>query len=82
MKGMAKFADLFIRPMVEDDVKRLLEIRIRRISAYDIERNRKEIDDIIAALKQIDTKLKHLKRTTIQYVESLRFGEFEFRAIA
>jgi topoisomerase-4 subunit A len=77
MKGMAKFEDLFIRPMVEDDVKRLLEIRIRRISAYDIEKNRKEIDDIIRAIKAIDTKLKHLKRTTIQYVEGLlkKYGE-------
>ena len=77
MKGMAKFENLFIRPMVEDDVKRLLEIRIRRISAYDIEKNRNEIDEIIAAIKLIDGKLKHLKRTTIHYIESLieKFGE-------
>jgi topoisomerase-4 subunit A len=75
-KGMAKFEELFIRPMVEDDVKRLLEIRIRRISAYDIEKNRKSIDDIVKAIKAIAGKLKNLKRTTIDYLEGLieKFG--------
>jgi topoisomerase-4 subunit A len=75
--GMKKFEQLFIRPMVEDDVKRLLEIRIRRISAYDIERNRNEIDDIIVKIAAVDEKLSNMKRTTISYVESLleRFGD-------
>ena len=44
--GMKKHKRLFVRPMVEEDVARLLEVRIRRISAYDIERNRKEIEEI------------------------------------
>jgi topoisomerase-4 subunit A len=70
-KGMAKFEDMFIRPMVDDDVRRLLEIRIRRISAYDINKNRKTIDDIIKGIKEINVKLKRMKRTTIQYVEAL-----------
>ena len=70
-KGMAKFEDMFIRPMVDDDVRRLLEIRIRRISAYDINKNRKTIDDIIKGIKEVNVKLKRMKRTTIQYVEAL-----------
>ncbi|MBW2388579.1 MAG: hypothetical protein JRG89_09075, partial [Deltaproteobacteria bacterium] len=70
-KGMAKFEELFIRPMVDDDIKRLLEIRIRRISAYDIEKNRKAVDDIVRAIKTINGKLKNLKRTTIDYLEAL-----------
>jgi topoisomerase-4 subunit A len=75
--GMKKYQDLIIRPMGDDDVKRLLEIRIRRISAYDIERNRDEIDDILAKIVAVDKKLSNMKRTTIQYVESLleRYGE-------
>jgi topoisomerase-4 subunit A len=75
--GMKKFEGLFIRPMVDDDVKRLLEIRIRRISAYDIERNREEIDDIVAKISAVGEKLSNMKRTTIQYVESLleRYGK-------
>ena len=69
--GMAKFEDMFIRPMIDDDVRRLLEIRIRRISAYDINKNRKTIDDIIKGIKEINVKLKRMKRTAIQYVEAL-----------
>jgi topoisomerase-4 subunit A len=38
LTGMAAFEELFVRPLVDEDVKRLLELRIRRISAYDIER--------------------------------------------
>jgi topoisomerase-4 subunit A len=74
--GMKKFEEHFIRPMVDDDVKRLLEIRIRRISAYDIERNREEIDEIISKIGAVDEKLANMKRTSIHYVESLleRYG--------
>lgn len=75
--GMKKFEEHFIRPMVDDDVKRLLEIRIRRISAYDIERNREEIDEIISKIGAVDEKLANMKRTSIHYVESLleRYGD-------
>ncbi len=69
--GMAKFEHLFVRPMVDEDVKRLLEIRIRRISAYDIEKNRKTIDDIVRAIKAINRKLKQMKKTTVDYLEGL-----------
>jgi len=75
--GMAKFEHLFVRPMVDEDVKRLLEIRIRRISAYDIEKNRKTIDDIVKAIKSINRKLKQMKKTTVEYLEGLleKFGD-------
>ena len=75
--GMRKYEKLFVRPMTDDDVKRLLEIRIRRISAYDIERNREEIDEIVAKIAEVTAKLSNMKRTTIRYVESLleRYGD-------
>jgi len=64
--GMKPHAKLFVRPMVDDDVGRLLE-----------EKNRKDISDIGKSLKGIATKLKHLTRTTIQYLEGLieKFGD-------
>ncbi len=75
--GMQKFKRQFIRPMVEDDVTRLLEIRIRRISAYDIERNRKEIEAIVAEIKSIERKLKNMNKTTVDYLKGLleKYGE-------
>ncbi len=71
MKGMKKFAKLFVRPMVDEDVKRLLELRIRRISLYDIEKNRSEIDDIVKKIAATSRKLKYLKKTTIEYIQGL-----------
>ena len=70
-KGMAKYKKLFVRPMVDDDIKRLLEVRIRRISAYDIEKNRKDIEEVATQIKAVEKKLKNMKRTTIDYVRAL-----------
>lgn len=77
VKGMAKHKKLFVRPMVDEDVKRLLEIRIRRISAYDIEKNRRDIEEMEAGIKEIDAKLRNMKRSTIAYVKSLieKYGD-------
>lgn len=74
--GMAVFKHLFIREMVDEDVERLLELRIRRISRYDIEKNRKDIDDIVRAIKECRGKLRNLTRTCIEFLEDLvaRYG--------
>jgi topoisomerase-4 subunit A len=77
MKGMAKHKKLFVRPMEDADIKRLLEIRIRRISAYDIEKNRRDIVEVQKQIDAVDKKLSNMKRTTIQYVSSLieKYGD-------
>ena len=69
--GMKPFRKKFLRPMTDEDVKRLLEIRIRRISAYDLERYRKEIAEITAAIKTIQARLKNMKKTTLGYLGEL-----------
>ena len=75
--GMKKHQKLFVRPMVEEDVTRLLELRIRRISIYDIERNRKEIEDIDEKIKNVERQLKNMVKTTISYLEGMleKFGD-------
>ena len=75
--GMHEYESRFVRPMVEDDVKRLLEIRIRRISLFDIEKNKKDLKDIVKGIKDCDRKLKNLKKTTIDYVKGLleKYGD-------
>jgi topoisomerase-4 subunit A len=70
-KGMAPFARFFIREMADEDVKRLIELRIRRISAYDIKKHKQDVDDIIARIEETKAKLKALTRTTIEYLEGL-----------
>jgi len=71
VKGMNEYRLLFIRPLSDEDVTRLLEIRIRRISLYDINRNRKELDDIARAIQRVQARLADLKGTTIAYLKDL-----------
>lgn len=69
--GMAAFKHLFIRDMIDADVARLLEIRIKRISQYDIDKNRRDIDDIVRAIKECKARLKDLVGTTIGWLETI-----------
>jgi len=69
--GMAPYQEFFIREMVDDDVERLLRIRIHRISLYDINKYRKELDDIVRAIRDCNKKLGQLTKTTITYLEGL-----------
>ena len=70
-KGMEPFSAKFVRAMIEDDVDRLLDIRIKRISQYDIDKNRRDIDGILADLRACKAKLKDLVGTTINWIEDL-----------
>ena len=76
-RGMAEFRREFVRDMTDDDVKRLLEIRIRRISAYDIEKHRTELDALLGELADVRKRLKHLTKTVIAWLEGLieKYGE-------
>ena len=69
--AMNKFKHLFIRELTPEDVERLLQIRIKRISRFDIENYKKEIDDIVRYLKDIESNLKNLKKYTINYLSHL-----------
>jgi topoisomerase-4 subunit A len=51
--GLLPFADQIKREVTEEDVEVLLKIPIRRISAYDINRAKKEMQEIKNRLKEI-----------------------------
>ena len=69
--GMNEHSLYFARPMVEDDVDRLLGIKIRRISAYDIAKYKDDLDEVLAAIKDREKKLKNLKKTAIGWLEEM-----------
>ncbi|AEF82557.1 DNA topoisomerase IV subunit A [Leadbettera azotonutricia] len=48
------------RGVSHDDVEHLLKIPIRRISLYDINKAKKEMDDILARIKEINGHLKNI----------------------
>ena len=77
-EGMKRFRKLFVRPMTDEDVSRLLDLKIRRISAYDRKKNRGEITDIVAAIRQCNAKLRNLTKTAIGWLTGL-IGKYRER---
>lgn len=69
--SLQPFAAELIRPVTVEDVERLLEIRIKRISRFDIERQQKEIREIRKEIKIIEKSLKDMVGYTISYLGGL-----------
>jgi topoisomerase-4 subunit A len=65
---MNKFKKLFIRDLVEEDIERLLQIKIKRISRYDIENHKNRMDDIVRALDLCKKRLKSVVKYAIEYI--------------
>ena len=63
--GFKPFTEELYRPIDDEDVERLLKIPIRRISLFDIEKNRKDIEEINAAIAQVDHNLANI----VEYAE-------------
>lgn len=71
LDGVNKFRHLLKRDVTMDDVEMLLEIRIKRISLFDMNKNRKDMDDIVAALDTVEKNLGKLIPYTIAYIKDL-----------
>ena len=71
LDGFVPFAGEIRRKVTEEDVERLLKIPIRRISRYDIEKARKEIEEINARLKEIKHHLGSIIDYSIDYLDEL-----------
>ncbi len=71
IKGFIPFKKELIREVTEDDVDRLLKIPIRRISLYDINKNREEVKEINNRLKEIAKLLKNLKDYAVSVLDKI-----------
>jgi len=69
--GFKPFKEELIRPLNDEDINHLLSIPIRRISLYDINKNREEVKAINARLKEIARRLKNLKGCAVEYLEGM-----------
>ncbi|RLE35210.1 MAG: DNA topoisomerase IV subunit A [Acidobacteria bacterium] len=69
--GLEAYEELLVRAVTDDDIERLLKIPIRRISQYDIDRNRQEIKKTEKEITAVKRKLRKLTETTIGYLEGL-----------
>ncbi len=70
-KGLDPFKNQLKRAIVDDDIEMLLGVRIKRISLFDIEKNRKDIEAILAELTQVEKDLQGLNGYTIRYLKRL-----------
>ena len=71
LAGFEPFRDRLVRPVSDQDVEMLLGIPIRRISLFDINKNREEIEGILRELDEVRKNLANLKRYTVRYLENL-----------
>ncbi|MCQ2241799.1 DNA topoisomerase IV subunit A [Treponema sp.] len=70
-KGFVPFKAELIREVTDEDVEKLLKIPIRRISLFDINKNRDQVTAINARLKEIAKRLKNLKACAVEYLEGM-----------
>ena len=70
-KGLKPFHKDLLRIPNHDDRERLLNIPIRRISRFDLDKNQEEIADIKNNFKNVEKDLKNLTAYTIKYIKGL-----------
>lgn len=75
--GLKPFLRLLKRPVVDEDILKLTEIRIKRISKYDSFKADELIRSIERDIKETNRNLRNLTTYTIDYFENLKrkFGK-------
>ncbi len=69
--GFKPFRKELLRDVVDADVERLLQVRIRRISLFDIQQHREQMDKTRADLAETLRHLKNVVKYAIGHLEAL-----------
>ncbi|MGA0415955.1 MAG: DNA gyrase/topoisomerase IV subunit A, partial [Flavobacteriaceae bacterium] len=70
-KGLQPHIGILKRPVIEEDIVRLTEIRIKRISKFDIDKADQKIQALEGDIAEVNNNLKHLIEYAIRYFEHL-----------
>ncbi len=70
-KGLEPFKDMFYREITEDDIVRLTEIKIKRISKFDSFKADEAIKNLEGEIKKVKSNLRNLTQFAIHYFEML-----------
>ncbi len=70
-KGLQKYKKLFRRAITQEDIVRLTEIKIKRISKFDSFKADEHIKGVEAEIEQTKYDLEHIRDFTIKYFETL-----------
>ena len=75
--GLEPFRPQFQRDVTDDDITHLLQIPIRRISLFDLNKNQEDIDAVTAAKAKTEYNLEHQVEYAIGYLQGLidKYGE-------
>ncbi len=69
--SLGPFRDRLLRDVTVEDIERLLEIRIKRISRYDIAKKQKEINATGKKIREVERHLQDMVLFTINYIDGL-----------
>ncbi len=69
--GFKPFKKELVRELTDPDVERLLQVRIRRISLFDINQHREQMEKVKADLAETRKNLKNLTKYVIGHLEAL-----------
>lgn len=70
-KGFIPFQAELLRDITDEDIDHLLKIPIRRISLYDINKNREEVQQIKNRIKEINKLLKNLTGYALTVLDTI-----------
>ena len=70
-EGLKPFTEKLKRVVIEEDLVRLTEIRIKRISKFDIDKAQQKIDALEADIAEVKNNLEHLIDYAIRYFKHL-----------
>ncbi len=71
LDGVNEHRDKLRRDVTAQDVEMLLEVKIKRISLFDINKNRQETDKILLDLDKVEKNLASLVPYAIRYLKAL-----------
>ena len=72
LKGLQPYKHIFKREITHEDLIRLAEIKIRRISRYDIKKFLKNIEQIENQIQEVKNNLSNLTEYTINYFKKIK----------
>ncbi len=69
--GLAPFRDQLRRDITDQDIDKLLALPVRRISRFDIEKNQRELAEVLAKMEELRKNLGSLKKYAVRYLTEL-----------
>lgn len=71
LDGLEPFKKMLRRPIVDEDIEMLLAIQIKRISLFDMSKNKEDIEKILTELAEVEKNLKSLTAYATRYLKDL-----------